>query len=344
MRKMAEAMTKTSRALGILGALTALGAASHTCAEPPKAPHVEQLEVRKIWDRAPHNAFTDLVRWKGRWWCAFREGKAHVDPFGALRVIVSDDGRTWQSAALMKAVFADLRDAKLSVTPDGRLVLYGAAAMHKEIPFRHQTVAWWTSDGTTWSDPKKIAGRNEWLWRVTWRGNTAYGFAYGTPANLRGIRLYQAGRDLTFRPVTDRITSLAYPNESAIVFEPDGTAWCLLRRDGSDATAQLGRAQPPYSKWHWRDLGVRVGGPNMIRLADGTLLAVVRLYGPVRTAVCWIDADRARLKPLLVLPSGGDCSYAGLVLEAPDKLWISYYSSHEGKTSIYLAKVRIGRP
>ena len=32
--------------------------------------------------------------------------------------------------------------------------------------------------------------------------------------------------------------------------------------------------------------------------------------------------------------------YTGLVWHN-DLLWISYYSSHEGKTSIYLAKVRI---
>jgi hypothetical protein len=41
----------------------------------------------------------------------------------------------------------------------------------------------------------------------------------------------------------------------------------------------------------------------------------------------------------LALPSGGDCSYAGMVWH-DDLLWISYYSSHEGKTSIYLATIR----
>ena len=49
------------------------------------------LEVRKIWDRAPHNAFTDLIRFEERWFCVFREGKAHVSPDGALRVITSPD-------------------------------------------------------------------------------------------------------------------------------------------------------------------------------------------------------------------------------------------------------------
>ena len=44
--------------------------------------------------------------------------------------------------------------------------------------------------------------------------------------------------------------------------------------------------------------------------------------------------------PVLTLPSGGDdTSYCGMVWHG-DLLWMSYYSSREGRTSIYLAKTR----
>jgi hypothetical protein len=46
------------------------------------------------------------------------------------------------------------------------------------------------------------------------------------------------------------------------------------------------------------------------------------------------------VKPDLVLPSGGDCSYPGLVWHE-GLLWTSYYSTHEGRTSIYLARIRL---
>ena len=46
------------------------------------------------------------------------------------------------------------------------------------------------------------------------------------------------------------------------------------------------------------------------------------------------------LTEFLPLPSGGDTSYAGMVLH-DGLLWVSYYASHEGKTSIYLAKVKL---
>jgi hypothetical protein len=43
---------------------------------------------------------------------------------------------------------------------------------------------------------------------------------------------------------------------------------------------------------------------------------------------------------LIKLPSGGDTSYTGLVWHK-NVLFVSYYSSHEGKTSIYLVKVKV---
>jgi len=45
-------------------------------------------------------------------------------------------------------------------------------------------------------------------------------------------------------------------------------------------------------------------------------------------------------KEFLEFPSGGDTSYPGMVFY-DGILWVSYYSSHEEKTSIYLAKVKI---
>ncbi len=41
---------------------------------------------------------------------------------------------------------------------------------------------------------------------------------------------------------------------------------------------------------------------------------------------------------LLLFPSGGDTSYPGLVWDK-NQLWMSYFSSHEGKSAIYLARV-----
>src|SRR5262249_32174139 len=72
------------------------------------------VSVTKIWDRAPHSAFTDLVRWRGKWFCVFREAEGHVGGDGKLRVLESADGQTWQPAALLEEKGIDLRDPHLS--------------------------------------------------------------------------------------------------------------------------------------------------------------------------------------------------------------------------------------
>jgi hypothetical protein len=60
--------------------------------------------------------------------------------------------------------------------------------------------------------------------------------------------------------------------------------------------------------------------------------------GP-RTIVGRLDRD-GLITAAVTLPSGGDCSYAGLVWHE-GQLWVSYYSSHEGKTAIYLARLKV---
>lgn len=301
------------------------------------------VEVRKIWDQAPHNAFTDLARFQGRWYCVFREGTAHVSPDGALRVIASADGDRWESVALFRSATADLRDAKFSVTPDGVLMLNAGAALHPPAPARHRSLAWFSSDGTSWAGPVEIGEPDVWIWRVVWHKRKAYGLGYST-AEEKFTRLYISRDGRKYGTWVERLFEADYPNEASMLFLGDGTALCLLRRDGAAATAQLGFARPPYRHWRWKNLAVRIGGPHLLRLPGGRIVAAVRLYGgePIgqaRTSLCWVDPAAGTLTEFLALPSGGDTSYAGLVFH-DSLLWVSYYSSHEHKASIYLARIK----
>ena len=306
---------------------------------------VKLVEVKKIWDEAPHNAFTDLVRFQDRWFCVFREGQGHVSPDGALRVITSPDGEKWESAALITSPNSDLRDAKITVTPDGRLMLAGAEAINVPTTHRHQSLVWFSADGQTWSEKHEVGDRDNWLWRITWHKDRAYGFGYGCRNDNRGIRLFTSLDGKSFETLVDKASvEGTYPNETSLVFLADDRCYCLLRQDGQPNNGYLGTSRPPYTEWNWQKLGARIGGPHTIRLPDGRFVAAVRLYDQrVRTSLCWIDPAVGTLSEFLVLPSGGDTSYAGLVWH-DNLLWVSYYSSHEGRTSIYLAKVQIKPP
>jgi hypothetical protein len=185
-----------------------------------------------------------------------------------------------------------------------------------------------------------VAEKNVWLWRVAWNKDVALGVGYDTSGE-KWTRLYRTVDGVKFEAVVERLVSEEYPNESGLAFEENGDLVCLLRRDGKPGNGLMGFAKAPYTTWSWKDVGAKIGGPQLIRLPDNRLIAGVRLYdGGARMSIVELDRESGKLKELVRLPSGGDCSYPGLVWHEKE-LWVSYYSSHEGKTAIYFARVAL---
>jgi hypothetical protein len=321
----------------VLLLLVAFAGASRT-APPPSL-----VSAARIWDAGAHNAFTDLIRWRNRWYCTFREADAHVGGDGRIRVLVSADGATWSSAALLAETGIDLRDPKLSITPDDRLMIVAGGSVYEDKRFiSRQPRVMFTSDGSAWSAPQRILADGDWLWRVTWHEGRAYGVSYRTAPGASAewtATLVSSTDGRTF----DRVTTFEVPgrpNETTLRFMPDGEMVALVRREGGDLKAWLGRSRAPYSAWMWRETPQQIGGPNFIRLPDGALWATGRSYaGGPTTVVARLTLDGG-YEPALTLPSGGDTSYAGMVWH-DGLLWVSYYASHEGKTAIYLARVKV---
>lgn len=298
------------------------------------------LDCYKIWDQAPHNAFTDLIRFKHCWFCTFREGERHVyGEDGKIRIIVSKNGRKWEPAALIDDPGIDLRDPKLSETPDGRLMLVAGGSVYKERQFvtRRPRVAF-SDDGKTWTPWYPVLEPGDWLWRVTWFNGKAYGTSYNNSEPDWKLNLYQSNDGINWELITG-LNLDGQPNETTLRFLPDGEMIALVRREGGSKNAMIGSSKPPYKDWDWHETGFRIGGPDFIVKNYNDLWAAGRYYAEQNKTVL-ARFGRNRYQPVLELPSGGDTSYPGLVWFRK-KLWISYYSSHEGKTSIYLAKIRL---
>lgn len=309
-------------------------------------PNATIVEVRKIWDAAPHNAFTDLAHWNGQFVCAFREGRRHVSTDGQIRVLTSTDGGEWKSAALLALEGYDLRDAGLAVAPDGRLMLIGGAAPRNEENERAATGSFvaFSRDGVEWTKPAVVVDPGRWLWRVTWHKGTAYGVAYAANGGARHTSLLASDDGTKFRTLVPKLLDAGYPTEATLRVDSNDIMYCLQRRDGQPPhdSAYLGISRPPYSDWQWHDLQVYFGGPNLLQLPSGQWIGAGRIHGPggATTQLAWLDPEQKSLQPILKLPSGGDTSYPGLVWH-DGLLWVSYYSSHEDKTNIYLATVKV---
>ena len=91
----------------------------------------DSLPSVRIWSEANHSAFTDLCRYKGKFYCTFREAENHVGYDGKIRVISSNDGNKWETVDLLEKAGVDLRDPKISVTPSGKLMLLYGGSVYK---------------------------------------------------------------------------------------------------------------------------------------------------------------------------------------------------------------------
>ena len=312
--------------------------------EPNKATHMfELVNVTKIWDKGEHNAFTGLARFRDTWYCAFREARTHVcrdgTDNGNIRILKSSDGVEWTSAALFSWDGGDLRDAQLSITPDNQLMVNASVAFYPVSEKKpRRSLTWLSADGKEFTGPHACeTGIDTWRWSVAWHNQ--YGYSIGYSGKDMGGCLYRTQDGITWEIVKDDLFPFGtdkFYNEASILFDDDGTMLVLLRGDPHDAL--FGRSRSPYTEWVWEPLDKRIGGPRLHQLPDKRIIAVVRLYEPARTALCMPNLKDGTLDEIMVLPSGGDTSYAGTVWH-DEKLWISYYSSHEGKSAIYLALV-----
>lgn len=344
--------------LAVFATLTSAGLAQ----EP--ASRDTLVAVERIWDRAESNAFTSLCVAGGRVYCAFREGTNHVGGIdGTVRVIASADRMNWTAVARFEEAKVDLRDPKLTTTPDGRLMLLAGGSRYVERALVDRATRVAFGDARTGAfgalepiqiDPTASTG-DDWLWRVTWHGAIGYGVVYhgaGADRKLLDLVATHDGRSYA------RIARLeppmphesARPNETTLRFLSDETMLALVRCDGGDAPGLLGAASPPYDHFTWTRLDRRIGGPDLVVLDGDRLLVGSRAYppapnGPGRsdatpwTTLFWLDRT-GETHTVAGLPSGGDCSYPGFAIDG-DNLLISYYSSHRGHAAIYLATARL---
>ena len=305
--------------------------------------HVNWL--KKIGSKAEHNAFVDLCEFNQQLFCCYREAENHISADGTIRILTLNlDGKILHSNRI-SIPKTDLRDPKISITPDGNILLIAYA---RQTSINNKTIStsnltWVSQTGHSWSAAKEFAVTGWWLWRVRWHKNQAYGFAYNRKQNA--IHLYSGNPRRSFHLHQPFAMSLhkhkkGYPNESDLIFD-NNKAFAIVRRDADSYSAQLGHSTFPYKKWSWTDLGRYIGGPVMLRIDENFSLVAGRIikHGRLVTGILKMNLLNGDLQELLILPSAGDNSYPGLVLKE-NMLYVSYYSSHEdNKSCVYLAQI-----
>ena len=310
------------------------------------------VKVYKIWDNGTHAAFTSLIKYKGRFYCSFREGYSHVfdeegKAEGKVRILESRNGQKWHSVACFGIEGIDLRDPKLSVTPDGQLmVTIGGSVYRDKKHVKSIPMVSFSQDGQNYTAPEpieicdKAKTTHDWVWRVTWHDGVGYGVSYSS-AKTDTLSLLKTRDGIHYDLITEMPIG-GFPNETTLRFLPDGRMMQMIRRDGGDGQGYWAVSQPPYTTWEWKPMGFRIGGQDFITFEHEKLILATRTYfnrGHCKTALFrgTVEGD---WEEIYVLPSDGDTSYPGLLIEGKE-VWVSYYAStaQPGKAAIYLAKV-----
>lgn len=322
-------------------------------------PDLRVENVRRVFNNGHHNAFTDLIRWNGKYWLTFRScPDGHmVFSTSSILVLSSDDAQTWDTVHQFSVPLRDTRDPHFLAFRDKLFVYTGTwysgegklARADYDIN-KHLGFAVCTDDGATWSPPQQMEGTyGHYIWRAVTDGKTAYlcgrrkrGYSEavsgaGGAAILEGALLESTdGLNWKFRSLFQTQNG----NETAFLILPDKTMLALSRERGP--TAQLARARPPYSQWDRTELPLHIGGPLLAQWGAHQLVGGRQHTetGP-KTVLYWLSDDR--LTQAAELPSGGDNSYPGFVAIDEQRALLSWYSSHEKDengqsiTAVYLA-------
>lgn len=98
---------------------------------------------------------------------------------GKLRIIRSRDAKKWVSVALIKCKGGDVRDAKLSITPQNELMLNGGVRFEKPIEGHTlQSMTWFSKMAKSEEAFASVEDLGKWRWSTTWHQEVAYSFAY----------------------------------------------------------------------------------------------------------------------------------------------------------------------
>ncbi len=308
------------------------------------------FDLKRVSKPAPHCAFTDLIenpfdKSRKTFMCCYRQATDHVSTDGVVIVLTLDKASFQvRNRAIIRDNNADLRDPKFSYDGSRLMLTTYAKSFLNNRKVVTKMVTYFSTTGCSWSTGNSHGRSGWWLWNNTFYNSEAYGFAYNRPSNK--LSLYKGDPTRTMQLHKDDVFNLnkqgkGYPNESTILFDNEGNASVFLRRDADSFSAQFGTSKPPYTKWTWHDLGIYIGGPAAVSLEANMFIVAGRHVDWVTrefsTKIWLFNSESKELEELHTLPSGGDTSYPGLVVEN-DNLYVSYYSCHiDNEARVYMA-------
>lgn len=316
----------------------------------PNGAEISPALAYETWtavDDGMHNSNTDMIYWRGAFYMIHASSPWHFGSSECKLVLHrSPDARDWDTIAEFRAPgdsgVRDIRDPKFAAIGE-RLYLY-VLINDSRMATPEATSMTYTTDGENWAELREIDPKGWLFWRPKTRDNItwycpAYWREHGKSALLKST-------DGEHWEQVSIIHEGDANDETDCEFLPDGRLVATARLEVAPDTIfgnKLGRtliatAGPPYEHWLYAtSYTTRLDGPYLFEY-KGEVYAFGRrnpdpnnwptntasILGRKRTALYKVDSEA--LTWLTDLPSAGDTSYAGVVLDG-DALYACYYTS-----------------
>lgn len=303
------------------------------------------VSVEKVYANGKHNAFTGLGYVNGRYVLAFRQSDGHIDATSKIVLLESGDGKHWAEQHCISLpgqdrISFDFRDSYF-LSEQKRLLFYHfftPVQDGKRLPTVSQVMS--STDGRNWSAPTKLEGV------VLWHPVYAFGKYYAAGYNKVGKEyqccLFSSANGINWK----NVARIANGSETAVYLWKDSGLLAFVRTETPPYFFEIFQSTLPFTCWkrltivpkiiqapHVFTVGSQIflsgrERPDYLKTAD-TQKPSFELH---RTKIWKVGAD-ASIEEVLELPSSGDNSYTGTVVNPDGTVLMSYYSQHEISTS-----------
>lgn len=306
----------------------------------PDTPFVSQAST--VWHDGQHDASTDLVRFSGALYAAFRHASAwQLDSSAQVFIIRSDDkGQSWRKVAAIDGGGRDLREPKLAVFRD-RLWVF-ATAWEAADPSAHRTTlrAAVSDDGATFGPLREVLPQATGLaaWRPRAVGSVLVLSAWNADELLPSstpnhLNVLESGDGASFTLASTPAAAGPGARQGELFVRANGDHYLALpeRADNGAPERQTFCHSPALSDWTcWSVAGRHVDAPVLFEW-NGVLFVAGRHdtgSGRKRTAIWQVLEDDHDLSLIADVPQGfGDTGAPGVVLLDRDHALLTFHTT-----------------
>lgn len=308
----------------------------------------------------------DLVKFKGRYFVAFRTAPSHFASKKARMYIVSsEDFKKWDFEYEINTQ-SDLREPRFAIWQDS-LYLYCFKGGTKRFKFEPKEILVTSTIGNrSWGAPLNIGMDGYVPWRLRIKGNELLLSAY-CGKNLYNnkhqsdLRLFRSSDARHFNPISkEPQISVKTAEEGEFIFDTTGTLYAVVRLEGFGGLV-CKASKDSIDKWHYEKTKYKYDSSLLFEHKNNIYLIARRnMDGPCdrssegkkphrvynlvrysltkkRTALFKLNKEQLSFLPLLDFPSTGDCSFAGIQkLNETDYLVMNYSSDISNKEKMWL--------